>query len=362
MGSGSLVVLGFLVLCCSALFLIWRRIALRRRQKEPLCDQRAILNQQVTLVLDLLRKQAWTDALAVLNAALALAAHYDPLREAELYYYKGYVLEQMKQFEQAVQAYSKCQLSEAGHAGHKHSLHAALRQGYLLTQLQRWDEAAGKLQQVIADVDAVSMPELHLYALRILVGIYQARGDYQRMLACAQEGLRLARNAKDEAMAALLLDLIGDAYLALGQSEEALHHYEQSLDLYRKLGYISAALMVKQDIGRLYQACADWDNALTWLQTCLWAEERVQNQHGQAHFCYDIACLYISKGDLEKAAEYLQRSMALFRQAQDKAGVDQVGRTFMGLSILMQRRATAGQLTFRDIERGLAKEKKKESE
>lgn len=362
MSSVQLVVLGSLLLCGVAVALLLRRRVQRRKQRELQCDQRALLEKSVSAALDLLRKQEWADALAVVNAALALAATYDPSRQAELYYYKGYVMEQMKQFEHAMQAYSKCQSSATTSGGQKHSLHAALRQGYLLTQLQRWDEAAAKLRRVIDEVRTLSMPELHLYAVRILLGAYQAMGDYKQVLACAQEGLRVARHIMDDAMAALLLDLAGDAYLALHQPEEALHHYEQSLDLYRKLGHSSAALMVKRDIAQLYQACADWDKALAWLQTCLWASERQQDKHGQAHLCYDIACLYISKGDLEAATEYLQQSMALFRQAEDKAGIDQVGRTFMGLSILLQRRATAGQLTFRDIERGLEKEKKKEGE
>lgn len=362
MSSVQLVVLGFLLLCGSAMFLLLRRRVQHRKPEELQCDQRALLEQNVSAALDWLKKQEWANALAAVNAALTLAASYDPSRQAELYYYKGYALEQMKQIEQAMQAYSDCQSSEVAHGGGKHSLHAALRQGYLLTQLQHWEEAVSKLHEVIEKVRGLPVPELHLYAVRILLGVYQAMGDYGQMLAYVQEGLHLARSIMDEAMSALLFDLAGDAYLALGQPEEALHHYEQSLDLYRKLGHTDAALMVQRDIGQLYQVCADWDKALEWLQACLWASERRQDKHGQAHLCYDIACLYMSKGDLEQAAEYLQQSMALFRQVADKAGVDQVGRTFMGLSILLQRRATAGQLTFRDIERGLAKEKKKEGE
>lgn len=361
MSSAQLAVLVSLALCGGAIVLFVRQRGQRRRQRERQCDQRAFLEQNVAAVLELLKRQEWANALAAVNAALAIAATHDPSRLAELHYYRGYALEQMKQIEQAMQAYSDCQLSESRYGEGKYSLHAAIHQGYLLTQLQRWDEAARKLHEVVNKVRGLSLPELHLYAVRILLGAYQALGDYQQVLACAQEGLRLARGLMDEAMAALLLDLAGDAYLALRQPEEALHHYEQSLDLYRKLSHSNAVLMVQRDIGQLYQSWADWDKALAWFQACLWESERRQDKHGQAHLCYDIACLHISKGDLEQAAEFLQRSMALFRQAEDKAGVDQVGRTFMGLSILLQRRATAGQLTFRDIERGLEKEKKKEN-
>nr|MBC7245328.1 tetratricopeptide repeat protein [Chloroflexota bacterium] len=353
-----LVVLAFLALGCGLFLLMRQRV--QRRQRELRVSQRDLVEQGLATVLDLLKRQNWSDAVATVDAVLALAAIYDPSRQAELYYYKGYALEQMKQLEQAAQAYQKCQIAEVGQAERKYFRHAAFRHGYLLTQLQRWDEAAEKLQSVIAEARRFPMPELQLTTLRILLGVYRAKGDHARALSCAQEGLRLARNAMNEAMMALFLDLAGDAYLSLGQPEEALHHYEQSLDLYRKLGHTNAALMVEQDIGRLYQACAELDKALEWFHTCLWAEQRLQNKRGQAQHCYDIACHYMSAEQLDKAAEYLQQSIALFRQAQDKSGVDQVGRALMGLSIMMQRRATAGQMTFRDIERATAKGKKEE--
>jgi hypothetical protein len=65
--------------------------------------------------------------------------------------------------------------------------------------------------------------------------------------------------------------------------------------------------------------------------------------------------MHIHTGELQQAAGYLQRSLGLYRQAEDRAGADLVGRTLVGLGILLHRDATAGWLTFADIKRGSAK-------
>jgi hypothetical protein len=54
--------------------------------------------------------------------------------------------------------------------------------------------------------------------------------------------------------------------------------------------------------------------------------------------------------------------MALFRQAEDRSGAEVAGRTLMGLSILMHRQATAGWLTFGDLQRGSAQSSEDDEE
>ena len=330
----------------------WQTERARRQQSQ-------LLAQCWEAGRELIQQQKWPEALAVLDRALGLVG-YRPDLEAELYFYKGYALEHMLQFEQAVCAYAASQASEVRRPHPKYRALATFRQGYLLARLERWENAEQKLQESIEETSRVPLPGLRLSALRILLGVCQATRRYAQAVHWAQEAMRLAHSLGDEPAEALLHDLAGDACLALGQWEEALRRYEQSLDLFRKLGLAHDELMVKQDIGRLYQVCGDWDKAFAWLRACLSEEERAQNMASQARICYDLACLHIGKGELNEAGSLLQRSMGSFRQVQDKAGTDQVGRTLMGLGILMHRQATAGQLTFRDVERGSAKLKKEE--
>lgn len=333
------------------LYTWWHRARLRRQVQR--------LSQSWEAGRNLVQQQKWPEAVAALDRALTLVKR-EPTLEADLHFYKGYALEQMQQPEQAIIAYAACRASDAGRLASKYRPLATFRQGYLLAQLERWEEAERALKESIKEARRSHLPGLHLSTLRILLGVYQATHRYAQAVECAEEALRLAHSLRDEPTEAFILDIAGDIHLALGQTEDALRNYEQSLDLFRKLGHARAGLVVKQDIGKFYQISGDWDKASDWLHTCLLEEERAQNLASQARICYDIACLHISKGELDEAAGLLQRSMALFRQVRDKAGADQVGRTLMGLAVLMHRRATADQMTFRDIERGLAKLKKEE--
>jgi len=308
----------------------------------------------------LVEQHKWPEAVAALDRALDLVMKHEPTEEADLYFYKGYALEQMQQVEQALSAYAACQASKADQSQGRYRPLAAFRQGYLLAQLERWEEAERKLRESIRGASRIPLPELHLSALRILLRVYQTTRRYAQALECAQEALCLTHELGDESAEALILDTAGDFHLALGQPERALRRYEQSLDLFRKLGHVDTALVVRRDIGALYQACGEWDKAIAWFQACLREAEHAQNLSGQARIVYDIACLYIHRGELDAAANLLQRSMGLFRQAQDRPGADQVGRTLIGLGVWMHRQATADQMTFRDIERGSAKMKKGE--
>lgn len=337
-----------------ALLRDWLRHRVANRQAQ-------LLEQNRDAGREWARQRKWPEALSALDRALALVDR-NPGLKSELQFHRGYVLEQMKRPEEAISAYVACQLAESNKMVPRYRHIAAFRQGYLLAQLERWQEAELSLRASIKEASRISLPGLQLNALRILLGVLHAARRYAEVLDCAQDASRLAYSLRDESMRALVLDMEGDAHLALRQWKEALHHYEQSLDLFRQLGNVDAEFVIKQDISRLYQACGEWDKAVRWLGVCLRDEERAQSREGQARLAYDLACLHIHKGELDKAGGYLQRSMGWFRQGEDSVGTDLVGRTMMGLSILMHRQATANWLTFADIERGSAKLKEEEEE
>ena len=302
----------------------------------------------------LIKEQKWEDALIALERALSLVEH-DLGLKPELEFHKGYALEQMGRSEEAITAYVACQLTESGRKVPKYRPVAGFRQGYLLAQLNRWEEAELSLRTSAKEAERLQLSSLRLNAMRILLGVYQAMHRHTQALQCARELASLARAQRDESMEALTLDVEGDIYQSLGQPTEALYRYEQSLDLFRKLGNNDAESVVKRDIARLYQTSGQWERALRWLAVWLQEEQRAENWGVQARIAYDLACLHIHTGHLIQAGGYLQHSMAMFRRAEDRSGADMVGRTLMGLSILLHRRATADWLTFGDIKRGSAR-------
>lgn len=334
----------------------------------------------------------WSEALAALDKAMSLMPRDRPDLTARLHFHKGYTLEQMRRVDQALAEYEACRASaearppfgpaarrrpsrapevlreggtvERGSALSETMCLALFRQGYVFTQLGRWRQAEEKLRQCIQETQQVPVPKLRLSALRVLLGLYRATRSHAQAAQCAQEALQVARSLGDRPAEASLLDTAGDVAAAQNRAEDALCNYELSLDLFRRLQHGRAVVVVQEDIAKLYVSRGQWDTALAWLQVCLDEKERTQDLLGQAQVNYQIACLMIDNGELDEAAHLLLRSLGLFRRAPggDKANIDQVGRTLMGLGVLIQRQATADQITYRDIERGSIKLKKEEEE
>ncbi len=309
----------------------------------------------------LIQQKKWVEALAALDRALELV-HYDPSLQTELLFHRGYVLEQTGQLVEAISAYLACQMAESDKRAPRYGHVSAFRRGYLLAQLERWREAEVSLRVSLELAGHAQAVGLEMNALRILMGVYQSMREHALVIECTVQLERLAAVVRDESMQAMALDAAGDAYLALGQHDGALRHYERSLDLFLQQGNAQAGFVVKQDIAKLFRAAGQWEKAVRWSTACLREEEQARNWRGQASIAYDLACLYIHQGELAKAGGYLQHSMALFRQVEDRVGADMVGRTMMGLSILMHRQATADWLTSGEIERGSAKSKDEEED
>jgi tetratricopeptide (TPR) repeat protein len=306
----------------------------------------------------LLKEKRWAEAIQSFDVALAKLRN-DPSQEASLLFYRGFALEQMDEVKEAIADYEECQAVD-GRLHQDPQYVAAVREGLLLGKVGRTEEAEQHLQETIAALQhgPQSLSWLQVEAFQILAGLFRRVQDLDRAIDYAQQGARTAHRLRDAAAQAVFLRAAGDDLRALGRPDQALRSYEQSLDLHRRLGGTSGGAAVKRDIALLYQLQGQWDKALAWLQACLADEERDQNKHRQAQLCYDIACLRIDQGNLQEAGRLLQQSISLFRQAEDHEGIDQVGRTMMGLSILVHRRVTAHQMTFRDVERGSAKSNK----
>ncbi len=322
-----------------------RRDATRRRQ---------LLEESRQSSRDSMRQERWTDAIAALQKAIELAGD-DPQTKSEFFFDQAYAFEQLRDQEHALAAYDKVRQTEQEINPPRRRHLAAFRQGLVLVQQQRWIEAEDCLTRSARDAELVQRPSLQLNALRLLLGVYQSLRRPLDVVSHARRVADLAHSLGDETTVALALDLEGDALAALGHSRAALDRYERSLDLFAKLENTGACDVVTHDIGRLYQTLGQWEEAERWLGVCL----REQRAHGdvlaQARTAYDLACVNIHMAEFGAALGYLQFSMGSFRKAEDRAGADLVGRTLLGLGVLIHREATADRLTFADIERGSAK-------
>ena len=272
--------------------------------------------------------------------------------ELEVRMRRGGVLRQLKRYDEALAEYRLCQ--SKGHLAWDKSrrYEAAFAEGELLISLGQ-QQAGVRLLLSTLESNPPAQAPFQVRVLQKVAETYYASGDHNRGLQLAEQGAALAEKGRLPMAKASLLRLAARCQMALGRSEEALATLQRTLDVYRLTNSAAGQVDVKREIGRLYQATGQWPRAASWLRACLEDVEAVEDLRGQARLCYDIACLSIDQGALVEGGMFLQRSLSLFRQVDDRDGIDEAGRTMMGLTVLIHRVATADQMTFRDIERGV---------
>lgn len=121
--------------------------------------------------------------------------------------------------------------------------------------------------------------------------------------------------------AMVLLNMAGACRL-MGEKESALKNFEQAEKIFKNRGvdnpYVYASLY--NNIALVYQDIGDADSALQYLLLALENIEKTpENVTELGSTCNNLAALYISKNELEKAESYVERAIAALRQVDDEA-------------------------------------------
>ena len=325
----------------------------------PVSQQKSAAEQELQALagegVRLLKESESDQALLLFDRALGalgqLAAPSVDL-EQSLHFHRGRALEQLKRHEEALAEYQTCQAERFTTRTNPWPQLAAFHQGGLLLSLSRRQAGIDLLRLVLERRPHLPGP-MQLEAFHLVASAYFGSGDHAQGLRFAEQGALFAQKNRQPVSEARMLRVAARCQMALGRPDDALITLQRELDLYRLGNHARGQVDVKREIARLYQATGEWLKAFTWLRACLDDEEASEDKGAEARLCYDIACLSIDQGSLVEAGMFLQRSLALFRQVEDRQGIDEAGRTMMGLTVLIHRLATADMMTYRDIERGV---------
>jgi tetratricopeptide (TPR) repeat protein len=128
-------------------------------------------------------------------------------------------------------------------------------EGIVINNLAAVEQAIGNYPQARALLEAgrrlssdVGDAVTGAYALCNLAAVVRAQGDATRSVELATEGVELARRVNARDLEANALDILGDAFLALGRLDDAAASYQSSLALFRQLG---RAIMTPLPISKL---------------------------------------------------------------------------------------------------------------
>lgn len=166
--------------------------------------------------------------------------------------------------------------------------------------------------------------------------LLKSKGTAQALLDAAQkyieslESWEKAGNFADPAEMATAFNQLAFIADSLGDRQQAINYYHQSLPLWRAAGNRTNEAAALTQLGRIYNSIGDnvqaqncFNQARLIVQTA--SLTRLINEAGnkgerEASTLYNLAKLYEEQGQAQKAFEHYQRSLPYWRQAQDKTG------------------------------------------
>jgi CHAT domain-containing protein/tetratricopeptide (TPR) repeat protein len=150
--------------------------------------------------------------------------------------------------------------------------------------------------------------------------VYANSSDFRKTLEYLNAVVPFAASIDDANMSATVLNLMGGAYDALGDLENALKFYEDALVEFRKVGNRSSEAAVLNNIGKIYEDTAEWQKALDFNSRAVEVARNAGDQRLEAIALRNLGLTHEALGENQKSLDYYQRALPLRRVVGDKAG------------------------------------------
>jgi len=130
----------------------------------------------------------------------------------------------------------------------------------------------------------------------------------------------LDENPDQNKFRAKLLDSLGRLHQAIGNLDNALEHYEQSLSIQQEIGDKAGEGSTLNNISQIFKARGDYDTALKYLKQSLDIRQEIGDKSGEGTTLNNISGIYHANGDYDTALKYLKQSLDIQQEIGDKAG------------------------------------------
>ena len=192
---------------------------------------------------------------------------------------------------------------------------AATYQDYLFRSERRTLPQAIVLHQ--AWQRAGETARAHRLALDVIVGRLNRQGLYQTLL---ERWLPPICQAQDLATRAEALGQTGKQHLHLGNFQQALPYFEQSLHIRQEIGDKSGEGTTLNNMATTAHARGDYDTALKFLQQSLHIRQEIGDKSGEGTTLNNMATTAHARGDYDTALKFLQQSLHIRQEIGDKSG------------------------------------------
>jgi tetratricopeptide (TPR) repeat protein len=169
-------------------------------------------------------------------------------------------------------------------------------------------------------MEATDIPN-RVNILKELGVAYGSIGEPRKAEDFLQDALKLTDDAENLiSIKASILYEISNIYLGWGNLASAIALFQQSLDLYEKIGDVQGKASSLHLLAIIYARRGDVDRAIALFQQSLDLYEKIGDVQGKAASLHQLAGIYASRGDVDRAIALYQQSLDLYEKIGDVQG------------------------------------------
>ena len=155
-------------------------------------------------------------------------------------------------------------------------------------------------------------------------------GDFQQAIECYTKSLNIAKEQRNRAGEGRAYNNLGDAYLSLGDFQQAIEYYTQSLSIAQEIGYKEWEGVVSRILADAYYFLDDFQKAIEYYTKSLSFSKGVGGGILQAIIYHNLGFSHYSLGECKQAIECHKKSISIAKALGDRA---HEGRAYGNLGI-----------------------------
>ena len=149
---------------------------------------------------------------------------------------------------------------------------------------------------------------------------YRNIGQIPKAIACYEQALAWAREAKDKPGEGAWLGNLGNCYANLGQTRRAIEFYEQALAIDRQIGDHRGEGAILGNLGNCYYSLGQLPRAIEFYEQALAIHREIGNRRGEGFDLTRLGNCYAEMGQTRRAIEFYEQALAIARQIGDRYG------------------------------------------
>ncbi|MFC1851028.1 tetratricopeptide repeat protein [candidate division CSSED10-310 bacterium] len=148
--------------------------------------------------------------------------------------------------------------------------------------------------------------------------IYVHQRSQEKALTYFTKSLQLREKIGDTLGIGRTYSNLGVISVEIGDAQQAEDYYLSGLKIFEKIGFIYGSASIYNNLGILYYYHrTDWEQGISYLMKARELHERTGNDFGVAMSCGNLAFIFSDLGDLERAREYLERALIIYKKLEN---------------------------------------------